>query len=101
MLTNRKDNRNLKIGKKITNLTSKLLQKLEIVRMQNFQYTFETRKQSFISAFSICMTAPLRRAKFDGRFGMKKKGDILNICQERNRENLKNDTTQTSNKKSK
>ena len=45
MLTNRKDNRNLKIGKKITNLTSKLLQKLEIVRMQNFQYTFQTRKQ--------------------------------------------------------
>ena len=69
--------------------------------MQNFQYTFETRKQSFISAFSICMTAPLRRAKFDGRFGMKEKGDILNICQERNRENLKNDTKQTSNKKSK
>ena len=67
--------------------------------MQNFQYTFETRKQSFISAFSICMTAPLRRAKFDGRFGMKKKGDILNICQERNKENLKNDTKQTSNKK--
>ena len=69
--------------------------------MQNFQYTFETRKQSFISAFSICMTAPLRRAKFDGRFGMKKKGDILNICQERNREKMKNDTKQTSNKKSK
>ena len=27
--------------------------------MQNFHDTFETRKQSFISAFSICMTAPL------------------------------------------
>ena len=27
--------------------------------MQNFQDTFETRKRSFISAFSICMTAPL------------------------------------------
>ena len=24
--------------------------------MQNFQGTFETRKRSFISAFSICMT---------------------------------------------
>ena len=24
--------------------------------MQNFQDTFETRKRSFISAFSICMT---------------------------------------------
>ena len=28
--------------------------------MQNFQDTFETRKQSCISAFSICMTLPLR-----------------------------------------
>ena len=27
--------------------------------MQNFQDTFETRKQSFISVFSICMTVPL------------------------------------------
>ena len=27
--------------------------------MQNFQDTFETRKQSFIGAFSICMTVPL------------------------------------------
>ena len=27
--------------------------------MQNFQGTFETRKRSFISAFSICMTVPL------------------------------------------
>ena len=27
--------------------------------MQNFQDTFETRKRSFISAFSICMTVPL------------------------------------------
>ena len=24
--------------------------------MQNFQDTFETRKRSFVSAFSICMT---------------------------------------------
>ena len=28
--------------------------------MQNFQDTFETPKQSFISAFSICMTVPLK-----------------------------------------
>ena len=27
--------------------------------MRNFQDTFETRKRSFMSAFSICMTAPL------------------------------------------
>ena len=27
--------------------------------MQNFQDTFETRKRSFTSAFSICMTVPL------------------------------------------
>ena len=27
--------------------------------MQNFQDIFETRERSFISAFSICMTAPL------------------------------------------
>ena len=27
--------------------------------MRNFQDTFETRKRSFISAFSICMTVPL------------------------------------------
>ena len=28
--------------------------------MHNIQDTFETRKQSFFSAFSICMTVPLR-----------------------------------------
>ena len=27
--------------------------------MRNFQDTFETRKQSFVSAFLICMTVPL------------------------------------------
>ena len=27
--------------------------------MRNFQDTFETRKQSFISAFSICMTVSI------------------------------------------
>ena len=29
--------------------------------MRNFQYTFETRKRSFISAFSICMTVLLMK----------------------------------------
>ena len=29
--------------------------------MQNFQDTLEKRKQSFISAFSICMTVPLNK----------------------------------------
>ena len=28
--------------------------------MRNFQNNFETFKQSFISAFSICMTVPLK-----------------------------------------
>ena len=28
--------------------------------MQNFQDTFEAWKQSFISAFSTCMTVPLK-----------------------------------------
>ena len=28
--------------------------------MQNFQDTFETWKQSFISAFSTCVTVPLK-----------------------------------------
>ena len=28
--------------------------------MRNFQDTFATRKRSFISAFSICMTIPLK-----------------------------------------
>ena len=33
--------------------------------MRNFQDTFETRKQSFISAFSVCMTVHLiLEAKF-------------------------------------
>ena len=29
--------------------------------MRNFQDTFETRKRSFISTFSICMTVPLKK----------------------------------------
>ena len=34
--------------------------------MRNFQDTFETRKRSFISAFSICMTVPLNIDGFGG-----------------------------------
>ena len=30
--------------------------------MQNFQDNFETRKRLFISAFSICMTVPLKKS---------------------------------------
>ena len=32
--------------------------------MRNFQDTFETRKRSFVSAFSICMTIPVKYAIF-------------------------------------
>ena len=32
--------------------------------MQNVQGTFETHKGSFISAFSICMTVPLKHKTF-------------------------------------
>ena len=35
--------------------------------MRNFQDTFETPKQSFIGAFSICVTVPLRTL-LDGCF---------------------------------
>ena len=34
--------------------------------MQNFQNTFEIHKRSFISVFSICMTAPLNISKKKG-----------------------------------
>ena len=33
--------------------------------MRNFQDNFETRKRSFISAFSFCMTVPLRASFTD------------------------------------
>ena len=33
--------------------------------MRNFQDIFETRKRSFISAFSICMNVPLKQCQFD------------------------------------
>ena len=42
----------------------KLLQKKKKkIGMQNFQDTFETSKQSFIGAFSIYMTVPLKSVK--------------------------------------
>ena len=34
-----------------------------MVGMQNFQDNFETRKRLFISAFSSCMTVPLKIRK--------------------------------------
>ena len=34
--------------------------------MLNFQNTFKTRKRSFISAFSICVTVPFRSKKACG-----------------------------------
>ena len=43
---------------KIANFMHKLLQNYK-QWMQNFQDAFETYKQSFIIAFSICMTVPL------------------------------------------
>ena len=33
-----------------------------MVGMRNFQDTFETRERSFISAFSICITVPLKKS---------------------------------------
>ena len=35
----------------------------KIVGTWNFQCTFETRKRSFINAFSICMTVPIKHVK--------------------------------------
>ena len=35
--------------------------------MRNFQNPFETRKRSFICAFSICMTVPLDTLNFPRR----------------------------------
>ena len=32
--------------------------------MRNFQNTFETRKRSFISVFTICMTVPLIKSRY-------------------------------------
>ena len=61
---NRKDSRNyyksLLLFIKIANLTRKSLQNNKKVGMRNFQDTFETSNRSFIGAFSICMTVPLR-----------------------------------------
>ena len=48
----------LNMVKKIANFTGKLLQNCSR-RMRIFQDTFETRKQSFVSAFSNCMAVPL------------------------------------------
>ena len=42
--------------------------KLQIVGMQNFQDASKTRKRSFISAFSICMTVHLKQIRFELSF---------------------------------
>ena len=39
-----------------------------MVGMRNFHDTFETRKRSFISAFSICMTVPSTQPKISKQF---------------------------------
>ena len=36
--------------------------------MQNFQDTFETRKRSFVSAFSIYMTLPLSNKEITSKY---------------------------------
>ena len=42
--------------KKNSKLNGKITAKLYVVEIQNFVNNFETRKQSFISAFLICIT---------------------------------------------
>ena len=63
LFINRKDNRNCyKVGyflRKIANFTVKLLQNYKKWECEIFKDTLETSKRSFISAFSISMTAPL------------------------------------------
>ena len=57
--------------------------------MQIFQDTLETRKQSFISAFSICMTVPpdcninSTRYKFDAQIGLVLNNDDVIMNSER------------------
>ena len=45
--------------------------------MRDFQDAFETRKRSFIIAFSICMTVPLNIMYFDGTNNHLKKIPIV------------------------
>ena len=44
--------------------------------MRNFQDTFDTRKWSFISAFSICMTVPLN-GKYEFHYVIKELDQIV------------------------
>ena len=46
--------------------------------MRNFQDTFETRKRSFICAFSICMTVPLSKIYINHIVQLWHKSIILN-----------------------
>ena len=54
LVVNTKDNRKKKEKKTFSSTA-----KSHIFGMRSFQDTFETRKQSFISAFLMCMTVPL------------------------------------------
>ena len=68
LFLNGKDDKLLKgrlLSKKIVSFFGKLLQKIRNT-MWNFQDTFETRKQSFISAFSMVhgVTFKLNSVKF-------------------------------------
>ena len=45
--------------------------------MQNFQYTFETRKRSSISALSICVTVLLKGKQLFSKIG---KDHSENVC---------------------
>ena len=40
--------------------------------MRNFKDTFEKRKRSFIKAFSVCMTVPLKMVKINMKSTMKR-----------------------------
>ena len=42
-----------------------------MVGMQNFVDAFKTSKQSFIGAFSVCMTTPLTLYRMEGEGGKK------------------------------
>ena len=50
--------------------------------MPNFQNTFETSKQSIISAFSICMTVPLNIKLHVHNVNHSVNESINSLCQE-------------------
>ena len=59
--------------------------------MRNFQDTLETRKRSFISDFSICMTVPLNKYLEFLQFFVLTKQDLKALFMELTKEaNLRN-----------